>query len=338
MAYATLIESVLAGTNLSETQAGEAISLIMGGECTPVQTAALLTALHARGETLDEVVGAATAMRNHAVPVDVDLDGILDTCGTGGDHSGSFNISTTAALVCAGAGVPVAKHGNRSATSKCGSIDVLEALGVNVNLDADGIRTCLNEAGMGVLFARMVHPAMKHAAPVRGELGFPTIFNFLGPLTNPARPQYQIVGISNIKAQGMYAEALQRLGSRKAWVVAGANGMDELTLTGTNAVIEITPESTKSFSIDPSDAGLEPCTLDDLKGGDASENAAIIRAILAGEDQGHKRNAVLLNAGAALMVHGKTNTLPDGVALAAHSIDKGNAMAVLEALVRVSNA
>lgn len=337
MNYADLVEKLLQGESLTETEAGEAVSLIMRGELQPTQIAALLTALRAKGETVDEIVGSARAMRAHAVPVKPNVDALIDTCGTGGDHSGSFNISTTAAFVVAGAGVPVAKHGNRSATSRCGSIDLLEALGVNVNLGPDGIAACIERAGIGVLFARVVHPAMKHAAPVRSELGFRTIFNFLGPLTNPATPGFQLVGISGERYLEVYAACLQRLGAQRAWVATGSDGMDELTPAGVCTVIEATPNTLTRFDIRAEDAGLAVCSAQELNGGDAGENAAITRAILGGESRGAKRDAVLLNAGAALLISGKANTLREGAERAADSIDSGRAKAALEKLNEVSN-
>lgn len=327
------LESIIAGNNLTQEEAADVISNIMKGECTPAQTAALLIALRSKGETADEIVGAAQAMRSHAAKIPTKITGILDTCGTGGDKSGTFNISTTSAFVAAGAGVPVAKHGNRSASSQCGSIDVLETLGVNVNLSPDEIARSLESINLGILFARVVHPAMKHAAPVRTELGIRTIFNWLGPLTNPAKPSYQLVGISNPAFQHTYADCLQKLGITKAWVVCAGDGLDELTLTRESNVIEVTQDALNEFTVKPEDAGLTPCKPEDLLGGTAEENAAITKAILSGEETGPKRDAVLLNAGAGIYLTGKASTLKEGAEQAAESITSGKAMSVLEKLI-----
>ncbi len=338
MELTNLLEQLLAGESLSPEAAGEAISAVMGGELTPAQIAALLTALRAKGETIDEIVGAAKAMRAHAASVQTKRTGILDTCGTGGDKSGSFNISTTSALTCAGVGVPVAKHGNRSATSQCGSIDLLEKLGVDVMIDPARIGACLDEVGIGVLFARTVHPAMKHAAPIRSELGFRTIFNFLGPLTNPATPDYQLVGISDPSRLETYATCLQKLGIQRAWVVCGSDGMDEITLSGPTNYIDVTPNALTPGVISPEQAGLQTAPMDELKGGTPEDNVQITKDILVGKDKGHRRDAVLLNAGAALTVAGKALSLNEGISLAAESLDSGKAAEILEKLIQFTNA
>ncbi len=330
--FSSTLEAIITGENLSREQSAELISSIMKGEFTPAQTAAVLTALRAKGETVDEIVGAAAAMRSHAAPINTKHTGILDTCGTGGDKSGTFNISTTAAFVAAGAGIPVAKHGNRSASSQCGSIDVLEAMGVDVSQPPEEIEKTLDQVGMAILFARVVHPAMKHAAPIRSELGVRTIFNWLGPLSNPAKPTYQLVGISNPAFQQMYAECLQKLGIEKAWVVCAGDGLDELTLTRESKVIEVTDSSLNELTIVPASLGLNPCKPEDLLGGDAEKNAAITRAVLTGEEKGPKRDAVLLNAGAGIHIAGKADSLKDGIAAAAESIDSGKALEVLKRL------
>jgi anthranilate phosphoribosyltransferase len=327
---------LLSGKDLTKSMAGDVISAIMSGNVSPVQIAAVLTALRCKGETVDEIAGAAEAMRSHAVAIPTSCGDIIDTCGTGGDQSGSINISTTAAFVVAGAGAVVAKHGNRSATSRCGSIDLLEQLGVNVNLGPELIAKCLEEIGLGILFARTVHPAMKFAAPIRGELGFRTIFNFLGPLTNPARPSYQLVGISNGDFLDTYAQCLQKLGIRRAWVVFGEDGFDEITLTGPTTVMDVCPDAIQQLKITPEDAGLKPCEKEELIGGSAERNAEITREILGGVERGPCRDAVALNAGAALHIAGKTPTLKEGVALALESIESGKAMSVLERLIRFS--
>ncbi|MBZ0256840.1 anthranilate phosphoribosyltransferase [bacterium] len=337
MLFSNWMDQIISGQSLSEETAGEAISNVMRGELAPTQIAALLTALRCKGETLEEIAGAAKAMRDHALPIPTQQTGLIDTCGTGGDRSGTFNISTVTAFIVAGSGVPVAKHGNRSASSKCGSIDVLEKLGVNINLGPDGIAKCLDQCGIGVLFARMVHPAMKHAAPVRGELGFRTIFNFLGPLTNPAKPTYQLVGISDGAYLELYAKCLHKMGIQRAWVAHGANGLDELSLTGTSKVVEMIGGELRAFEVSPQDAGLQPCAIVDLLGGDADHNAALASAILKNEEVGPKRDAALLNAGAALAVAGKADGIQAGIERAKESLQSGAAWQKLQTLIQVSN-
>ncbi|HOJ62440.1 MAG TPA: anthranilate phosphoribosyltransferase [bacterium] len=337
MGITEILETLIKGDSLTEEAAGAAMSAVMAGEWTAAQVAALLTALRCKGETADEIVGAARAMRAHAVKIRPRLPGTIDTCGTGGDRSGSFNISTTSAFVVAGAGVPVAKHGNRTASSLCGSIDLFEKLGVNVMAPPERIGECIRQVGLGVLFARLAHPAMKHAAPVRSELGFRTIFNFLGPLTNPALPDYQLVGVSDARLLETYAQCLQKLGIQRAWVVTGGDGLDELTLTGPSQCLEVTPASITRHDLIPEDADLDRCAYEDLKGGTPDDNAAITRAILEGRDTGPKQRAVLLNAGAAIYVAGKAATLKEGVARARESIQSGKALEILQKLVEFTN-
>ena len=336
MDISTLLEQLLEGKSLNEEEAGEAISAIMNGNLSNEKIAALLTAFRCKGETVDEIAGAAKAMRAHAAKITTKHTGVLDTCGTGGDRSGTINISTAAALIVSAAGVPTAKHGNRSASSQCGSIDLLEQLGVNVNLTPERISACLDELGLAILFARVVHPAMKFAGPVRTELGFRTIFNFLGPLTNPAFPDYQLIGVSNPAVQEMYASCLQRLGIKKGWVVSG-EGLDEITLTGVTRVFEVTQDSIRSFDITPEEAGLKRCQLADLQGGTPVENANIVRGILTGEVKDAKRDAVLMNSGAALFIAGKANSLRAGVELAAEAVDSNKAFEMLIRLIRFTN-
>ncbi len=332
-----IFNQLIQGQHLTKNSAGEVISSIMSGELSPAQIAAVLTALRCKGETVDEIVGAAEAMRSHALDIPTAHMEILDTCGTGGDQSGSINISTMTAFVVAGLGIAVAKHGNRSATSKCGSIDLLEKLGVNVNLGPEKIGKCMDEIGIGVLFARVVHPAMRFAAPIRSELGFRTIFNFLGPLTNPAKPTFQLVGISNRENLDIYAECLQKLGIKRAWVVFGEDGYDEISLTGTTTIRDVQPDSIQKMEVHPEEAGLQPCSKEDLLGASPEENANITQKVLTGEIKGPQREAVLLNAGAALHILGKAANLKEGVNLAAESIDAGKAFGVLERLIHFSN-
>jgi anthranilate phosphoribosyltransferase len=284
-------------------------------------------ALRTKGETVDEIDGLARTMLAFANAVAAPAP-VIDTCGTGGDRSGTFNISTIAAIVVAGAGVPVAKHGNRAASSHCGSADLLEALGVRIDLGPEGVERCLAEAGIAFMFAPVFHPAMGHAAPVRRELRVPTVFNFLGPLTNPARPFAQVVGVSDPRMLPLMAEVLARRGTR-AKVFRGADGLDELTTTGPSTVYEVTDGDARETTLDPAELGLATAALEDLRGGDAEASAAIARAILAGEP-GPRRDVVLLNAAAALEVAGRAGSLVDGLPVAARSIDSGAAAATLE--------
>jgi anthranilate phosphoribosyltransferase len=319
--------------SLSTQESGEAMRRIMAGEATPGQIGGFLMALRTKGETADEVEGLASTMLEFAKPVDPPA-AVTDVVGTGGDRSGTFNISTVAAIVTAAAGVPVAKHGNRAASSHCGSADVLEALGVAIDLDAPGVERCLADAGIGFLFAPVFHPSMAHAGPVRRELRVPTVFNFLGPLTNPARPTSQAVGCSDPRMLPLMAEVLARRGTR-ATVFRGEDGLDELTTTGLSTVFDVRDGAVRETHIDPSELGFERARLEDLRGGDAEASAAIARAILAGEP-GPKRDVVLLNAGAALEVAGAAGSLTDAIMLASAAIDSGAASATLERWVVVS--
>jgi anthranilate phosphoribosyltransferase len=307
----------------------------MAGEATPAQLGGLLMALRTKGETVDEIEGLARTMLEFANPV-VPPSPVIDTCGTGGDRSGTFNISTVAAIVAAGAGVPVAKHGNRAASSNCGSADLLEELGVRIDLDATGVERCLAEAGIAFMFAPVFHPAMGHAAPVRRELRVPTVFNFLGPLTNPARPFAQVVGVSDPRMLPLMAEVLARRGVR-AKLFRGADGLDELTTTGPSTVFEVAGGEVDETTLDPDDVGLSRASAEDLRGGDAVASASIARAVLEGKP-GPRRDVVLLNAAAALEVAGRASGLADGVEMAARSIDSGDAAATLERWVAASRS
>ena len=329
------LRKVAAGQTLTESEAAEAFETIMSGGATEAQIGALLMGMRARGETVDEITGAARAMRARAVKVRAP-EGAIDTCGTGGDAKGTHNISTCTAFVVAGAGVPVAKHGNRSISSRSGSADVLAALGVNIECGPEAIAHCIEASGLGFMFAPAHHASMRHVAKVRSELGTRTIFNLLGPLANPAGTKYQIVGVFGEEWVEPIAQVLGRLGAERAWVVHGSDGLDELTTTGISHVAALDGGKISTFRISPKNAGLPEAKPEDLSGGDATENAAHIRAVLGGQ-QGAFRNVVLLNAAAALLVAGKAKTLRDGVALAAQAIDSGNAKAVLEALVKLSH-
>jgi anthranilate phosphoribosyltransferase len=328
------LQALVSGRALSTDEATAAMHAIMAGDVTPGQVGGFLMALRTKGETVDELEGLAAAVLEFANPVSPPGP-VLDTCGTGGDRSGTFNISTLAAIVAAGAGVTVAKHGNRAASSHCGSADLLEALGVTIDLDPQGVERCLAEAGIGFMFAPVFHPAFGHAGPVRRELRIPTSFNFLGPLTNPARPVAQVVGVSDERMMPLMAEVLARRGTR-AKLFRGADGIDELTTTGPSTVLDVHDGEIRESVLDPTTLGVARATLDDLRGGDAGESARLARAVLAGEP-GPRRDVVVLNAGAALEVAGVAADLADGLQLAAASIDDGKAAATLERWVAVSN-
>ncbi|MGH2671805.1 MAG: anthranilate phosphoribosyltransferase [Actinomycetota bacterium] len=327
------LSKVAAHEALSADEAAEAMRQVMAGEATPAQLGGLLMALRTKGETVDEIEGLARTMLEFANPVGPPSP-VIDTCGTGGDRSGTFNISTIAAIVAAGAGVPVAKHGNRAASSNCGSADLLEELGVRIDLDATRVERCLAEAGIAFMFAPVFHPAMGHAAPVRRELRVPTVFNFLGPLTNPARPVAQVVGVSDPRMLPLMAEVLARRGVR-AKLFRGADGLDELTTTGPSTVYEVVGGEVDETTLDPDDVGLSRASTEDLRGGDAVASASIARAVLEGKP-GPRRDVVLLNAAAALEVAGRASELADGVEIAARSIDSGDAAATLERWVAAS--
>lgn len=329
--FPDLLEKLRRHEDLSAGEAAQAMGAIMDGAADPAQVAGLLMALALKGERPEEMVGFATAMRERAVPLPKPLGTVFDTCGTGGDGAHTFNVSTAAAIVIAGSGVRVAKHGNRAASSTCGSADVLEALGVGLNGSADLVVRSVEEASLGFFFAQAWHPSMKHAAPIRRALGVRTAFNLLGPLTNPARPSRQIVGVSRPEHTELLARSLGRLGTDRAWVVHGAHGLDEVSTTGHTKVSEWREGAVKTFYVHPADVGLPLVTLDALEGGSAPENAAMIERLLDGE-AGPRRDVVLLNAGAALLVSGVASSLRDGVVRAADAIDTGRARGVLEKL------
>jgi anthranilate phosphoribosyltransferase len=330
------IDAVCAGDHLTADHASAVLSEIMEGRADPVQTGAFLIALRAKGETVPEVVGLARTMRGLAAPVNANRDDLVDTCGTGGGPS-TFNISTTAALVAAGAGCAVAKHGNRSYTTKCGTADVLEALGVKIELDPEQVGHCIDEVGFGFMFAPKYHTAMKHVVPARKALGVRTIFNFLGPLTNPAGAQRQLLGIADRHYQETMAEALIGLGSERALVVSGEDGLDELSLSARTRVIEVADGRTAEWFVEPGQFGLAPVELERVAGGTPEENAAVTRRVLAGSSGPH-RDLVLLNAAAALYVGGLAADLSEGVAKAAEAIDSGAAANVLERLIAATAA
>jgi anthranilate phosphoribosyltransferase len=330
--------------SLSREQAREVMAEVLAGKCTDAQIGALLVALHMKGEMVEEIVGFAEAIRAAAVPLalhensavdvsDTERDALVDTCGTGGDASGTFNISTATAFVAAGAGVRVAKHGNRSLTSKCGSADVMEALGVNINLSPERLAACLRDVGIAFLFAPAMHSAMKHVQAARKELRIRTVFNLLGPLTNPAHASAQVVGVYSADLVEKLAEALSMLGLRRVLVVHGSDGLDEITITGPTRIAEVREGNVRTYEVTPEEFGMKPASLDEILGGDAAANAVIIRQILGGE-KSPRRDVVLLNAAAALVAAGKADHLAGALPLAVQSIDSGGAGAKLEALVR----
>jgi anthranilate phosphoribosyltransferase len=334
--FAALFEKLRRHEDLTTAEAAAAMAAIMSGDATPAQTAGLLIGLGMKGERPTELVGFAQTMRANAVAISPPPGPVFDTCGTGGDRSGTFNISTAAAIVLAACGMRIAKHGNRSVSSQCGSADVLEALGVNIQASPAVVEQCLNEVGVAFLFAPTFHPATKHAGPARKDLGIRTAFNLLGPLTNPAKPARQIVGVPRPELTELLARALSLLGSERAWVVHGADGLDELSTTGYTKVSESKGLAVQTFYVHPSDFGLAKASPESLKGGDATRNAAIVTAVLAGE-AGAPRDVVLLNAGAALFVAGESDTVKAGIAKAAAAIDSGAAREVLKRMVAVSN-
>ena len=330
-----LMQKVATGASLTEEEIADAFETMMSGVASPVQMAAFLMALRVRGETIPEITGASRLMRARMLPVEAPPDAV-DIVGTGGDGHNTFNVSTCAAIVAAGAGVPIAKHGNRAVSSLSGASDVLAALGVKIDLPPVAITRSIAKSGVGFMWAPMHHPAMKAWAPARAELGVRTILILLGPLAIPAGVKRQVVGVFNAAWTEPIAEALSNLGSEHAWVVHGSDGLDEITTTGPTRVTELKDGKVRTFEVRPSDAGLPPATLEDLKGGDATVNAAAIRELLGGE-QGAFRDIVVLNAGAALLVGGKAATLREGAERAARAIDDGSAGRALDQLVAATN-
>src|SRR3954469_24572286 len=335
-------------TSLSREESRAVMAELLAGKATDAQVAALLVALHMKGETVEEIVGFAEAIRAAAQPLSnadgtaLDVSGtereaLVDTCGTGGDASNTFNISTATALTVAGAGVRVAKHGNRSVSSKCGSADVMEALGININLPPERGAACLDQVGIAFLFAPAMHSAMKYVQPARRELRLRTVFNLLGPLTNPARASAQVVGVYSRELVEKVANALCLLGLKRAMVVHGSDGLDEITISGPTYVSEVREGAVRSFEITPEEVGLNRSPIETLSGGDASANAEIIVSLLRGE-KSPKRDVVLLNAAAALVTAGKTNAIAEALPLAAESLDKGSAAAKLRALIDFTHA
>jgi anthranilate phosphoribosyltransferase len=333
------IQTVVDGRVLSFEDATAAMDAVMSGGVTGAQIGALITALRMRGETVEEIAGFASAMRRHALRVAVAPNGgpLVDTCGTGGDAAGTFNISTTAAFAIAGAGVRVAKHGNRAMTSKCGSADLLEGLGVAIELPPESVARCIEEVGIGFMYAPAFHPAMRYVGPARREIGIRTVFNILGPLTNPAGASHQLIGVGHPGIAGKLAEALARLGSEHAVLVHAEAGLDELGISGPSHVTDYDARrgDVRTYDIDPRELGLELGTMDDLLGGGVERNVDITRAILNGED-GPRRSVTLLNAGAGIFAANAAGSFEEGIALAADAIDSGKALATLERLAEMT--
>jgi anthranilate phosphoribosyltransferase len=330
------ISKVVEGQNLTEEEATATMNEIMSGQATPAQIAAFITALRMKGETVAEISGCAKVMREKATKIRTSQKFLVDTCGTGGDRSHTFNISTAAALVAAGAGVAIAKHGNRAASSRCGSADVLQALGVNIEADPEKVGRCIDEIGIGFLFAPLLHSAMKYAIGPRREIGIRTIFNILGPLTNPAGAQAQLLGVASPKLTELIAGVLKNLGSKRAFVVHGQDGLDEITTTAETFVSELAAGQLKNYKLNPDQYGIAFSSASDLKGGTAEENAQIVSSLLKGE-KGPKRDIVLLNAAVAIVAGEKAKTIEEGIQIAAESIDSGKALQKLQALKEMTN-
>jgi anthranilate phosphoribosyltransferase len=332
------IARLLDGHDLTRDEACETMRTIMRGDATPAQIAGFLVALRAKGETADEIAGCAEAMREHVLRVNPQRDDLVDIVGTGGDGANTYNISTAAALVAAGAGAAIAKHGNRAASSASGAADVLEALGFRLELPPERIERSIDELGFGFLFAQAHHPAMKHAAPVRRELATRTVFNVLGPLTNPAGARALMLGVYSPELTRTLADALVQLGAERAYVVHGAGGIDELSPCGPNLVCEVANGVVREYELDPLDLGVERCDPAELRGGDPASNAAALRAVLSGEDRGGHRSAVILNAAGGIAAAGHGENLKEGIVRAREAIDSGAAVARLDELVEFSRA
>jgi anthranilate phosphoribosyltransferase len=332
----SFIHRVVAREDLTQEEASQALGIIMDGQATDVQVAALLVALRMKGETAQEVAGFARAMRDHAVHIPTKRADVVDTCGTGGDALDTFNISTCAAFVAAGAGVPIAKHGNRAVSSTCGSADVLQQLGVNLDLDASAVARCIDEIGIGFLFAPKLHPAMRYAMGPRKELSMRTVFNMLGPLTNPAMARRQVLGVFGLDAARLMAGALASLGTDHALIVHGDDGLDEVSLTGPTHVFEVRGSQVGEAVWEPEQFGLQRCRAEEIAGAPPEPSAQILREVLSGE-AGPRRDIALLNAAAAIYVSGLAASPVEGLAAAAESVDAGAALGKLDALIEMSN-
>ena len=331
-----LLSKIVEGRDLSEKEMEDAFEFIMEGRAKPTQIAAFLTALRMKGETVEEVSGAVRAMRRKAKKIEVEKGGrlLLDMCGTGGDSLNTFNISTASSIVVAAAGVMVAKHGNRSVSSRSGSADVLEALGVKIDLEPELVRRCIEEVGIGFLFAPIFHDAMRHAASPRREIGIRTIFNILGPLTNPAPIDVQVIGVFSPDLTEKIANVLKRIGIKEAMVVSGLDGMDEVSICAPTVISHLKDGEIRTFEITPEQFGIKRAAIEEIRGGDARDNAEIIRRIFEGDERSAKRDAVILNSSLGLVVSGKARDIREGIEMAKEVIDRGNAMKKLEELIR----
>lgn len=334
--WPSVLGRLLSGESLSRDEAAWAMSEIMAGDAKPAQFGAFVGGLRVKGETVEEIVGMVETMRSNSLKVEVDAP-LVDTCGTGGDRSGTVNVSTLAAIVVAGAGAKVAKHGNRAQSSMCGSADLLEELGVKVDLGPEGVAACIESAGIGFCFAPLFHPSMRHAGPLRRELGVPTVFNFLGPLTNPAGALYQAMGVSDRAMAPRMVEALQRLGSEHCLVFRGLDGLDEISTTQPSDLWELKDGQVSHEVVDPLDFGIPRSQLSDLRGGSATENAKVAHTVLDGA-KGAARDLVLINAAAGLLAAQLADEFPAGIELAKESIDGGKARAALDRFIEVSNS
>ncbi|MFR2033200.1 MAG: anthranilate phosphoribosyltransferase [Agathobacter sp.] len=332
-----ILAKLVAGNDLSVEEAKKAQEIILTGQATDAQIAAFLTALRMKGETIDEITGLASVLRDKANTIAPKVDKHVDLVGTGGDCTYSFNISTTSAFVVAAAGLPVAKHGNRSISSKSGAGDVLEALGVNISADPDVVSRCVETVGIGFMFAPHFNPAMKYVGKVRKELGFRTVFNTLGPLSNPSRAKAMVVGVYDKNLTETIANAMMNMGVERALVVSGNDNMDEITLTGATTISEIKDNTVNTYTVTPEQFGFETVELKELQGGDGKVNAKITKDILSGKEKGAKRNIVLLNAGATLYAGGMCSSIEEGIKLAEKTIDSGKAVSIIDALVEASN-
>lgn len=332
-----ILAKLVAGNDLSVEEAKKAQEIILTGQATDAQIAAFLTALRMKGETIDEITGLASVLRDKANTIAPKVDKHVDLVGTGGDCTYSFNISTTSAFVVAAAGLPVAKHGNRSISSKSGAGDVLEALGVNISADPDVVSRCVETVGIGFMFAHHFNPAMKYVGKVRKELGFRTVFNTLGPLSNPSRAKAMVVGVYDKNLTETIANAMMNMGVERALVVSGNDNMDEITLTGATTISEIKDNTVNTYTVTPEQFGFETVELKELQGGDGKVNAKITKDILSGKEKGAKRNIVLLNAGATLYAGGMCSSIEEGIKLAEKTIDSGKAASIIDALVEASN-
>lgn len=332
-----LLKKVTEGKDLTREEASRAMNIMLDGAASPVMISSFLTALRMKGETVDEIVGCTEMMKLKGCSVSLDTDDYIEFVGTGGDNTNTFNISTTSIFVCAAAGVTIAKHGNRAASSKSGSADLLEALGVNIMLEPDEVEKCINETGMGFMNAQKFHKAMKNVAPIRKELGIRTIFNMLGPLSNPSNAKHQVIGVFSKEILPVFARVMQTMGATRAMVVCGADGMDEITVTGKTCINEIKNGEIIEYEIDPKDYGIEYADISEIKGGDGAENAKITRAIFDGSEKGAKRDIVVLNSAAGIYMGGKSGSYGEAVEIAKDIIDSGKALKKLNEFVEYTN-